>query len=470
MDTIAAIVTAPGHGGLAVLRLSGSRALEIANACFRAARGTALTWDDDHRAVFGTAMAGGEALDQCMATLFRSPRSYTGEDTAELSCHGGVVVSGRILRSLLAAGARMAEPGEFTRRAYENGKLDLVQAEAVLDLVLAHGDQSAQLALNQLSGRLSSRIRGFRDSLIRVIAELQAELEFPDEDLTFERRDALGLQVSAESAALGELLATYDEGRQVRQGFTCVLAGAVNVGKSTLSNALLGQDRSIVTAFPGTTRDLIESRATVRGVPVTFVDTAGLRASPDPIEQEGIRRTRSSMDAADIVILVLDSTVGWSPEDERLLDLLGERGVPVIVAWNKTDLAKSQLPPDTATRELSRERTSASPLQWISRTIPVSAVTGAGLEALRDALASCLAPRSTGAGDRLLLSNERQHDALSKSKESLDRAGTAFAEGLGSELIVEDLRVALRELGRVLGETTPDDVLDDIFARFCIGK
>jgi tRNA modification GTPase len=455
MDTIAAIATAPGYGGLAVLRLSGPQALAIANRCFRPLRARGLGLDDDHRVVAGEACdPGGRALDACVAAVFVGPRSYTGEDVVELSCHGGPTVANAVLQALLAAGARFAEPGEFTRRAFENGKLDLVQAEAVLDLILAHGEQSAQLALSQLSGRLSARIRAFREQLVPVIAELEAELEFPDEDLSFERRDALAERVELEARSMGELVATYEEGRHVQHGFTCVLAGAVNVGKSTLSNALLGQDRSIVTSIPGTTRDLVESRATVRGLPVTLVDTAGLRESRDPVEQEGIRRTRSSLQGADLALVVLDATRGLDAEEQALLQRLRAERAPAVVVWNKTDLAEAlPLPEDLP-----------------FPAVALSALSGAGLETLRDAMARALAPITVGSGQKLLLSNARQRDALAKAREALDRAGDAFAAGVGSELIVEDLRVALKQLGRVLGETTPDEVLDDIFRRFCIGK
>lgn len=454
MDTIAAIVTASGYGAVAVLRLSGPEALAVANRCFRPARGRPLGPEDDHRLIFGQVRALGQPLDECIAAVFRAPRSYTGEDVVELSCHGGLAVAGAILRAVLDAGARFAEPGEYTRRAFENGKLDLVQAEAVLDLVLAHGDLSARLAFSQLAGRLSAQIRAFREAVLTVIAELEAEIEFPDEDLTLERREALAERVASEARAMDELLATYEEGRQIQQGFTCVLAGAVNVGKSTLANALLGQDRSIVSAFPGTTRDLVESRATIRGLPVTLIDTAGLRDSADPIESEGIRRTRSSLEGADLALVVLDSTRGVVESDRVVLDRLQASRTRMMVAWNKTDLEESRpVPPDLA-----------------SGAVAVSALTGKGLDALREAMARVLAPVAAGAGDRLLLSNARQRDALAKAREALGRSVEAFADGRGSELIVEDLRAALKQLGRVLGETTPDEVLDDIFRRFCIGK
>jgi tRNA modification GTPase len=233
-----------------------------------------------------------------------------------------------------------------------------------------------------------------------------------------------------------------------------VLAGRVNVGKSTLSNALLGQERSIVTAFPGTTRDLVESRASIRGLAVTLVDTAGLRESPDPVECEGIRRTNSSLDGADLALLVADAAQGLSEQDHALLRRLGLASIPVLLAWNKTDLPEA-LP---------------APVLPSVRVVPVSALTGDGLERLRDALAETLAPLTVASGERLLVSNARQRDALAKARDALHAALAAIREGLGSELAVEDLSMALKQLGRILGETTPDDVLDDIFARFCIGK
>jgi tRNA modification GTPase len=454
VDTIAAIVTAPGYGGIAVVRVSGRDAFSIAGTVFRPSRGEPLGPADDHRTVVGHARRGGQLLDRCVAAVFCGPRSYTGEDTVELSCHGGPVVSRLVLDALLEAGARFAEPGEFTRRAFEHGKLDLVQAEAVLDLILAHGDRSAALALSQLSGRLSERIRGYREALVGIAAELEAELEFPDEDLSFEQCDALRQRLDVQIRDLAELLDTYEEGRHVQHGFTCVLAGAVNVGKSTLANALLGQDRSIVTPLPGTTRDLVESRASVRGLSVMLVDTAGLRESTDPVEQEGVRRSRASLQGADLGLLVVDSSAGLAAEDERLIAELDARKTPLLVAWNKTDLPGSRPVPELPA----------------GRFVALSALNGDGLEPLRDRIAASLAPVTVGRGERVLLSSLRQRDALSRAQQAMAAGSRAMAEGLGSELVVEELRLALRELGRVLGETTPDDILDDLFSRFCIGK
>ncbi len=455
MDTIAAIATPAGYGGIAVIRVSGTKALDICSRSFAPRRRRPLDCSDDRRVVLGEVRRGSQTIDRCVASLFLGPNSYTGENVVELACHGSPFVASHVLDTLLENGARLAEPGEFTRRAFENGKLDLVQAEAVLDLILAHGEQSARLALSQLSGQLSRRIEGFQQELITAVAEIQAFLEFPDEDLSTETPQALLTRLKTTSKGIEELLETYDEGRQIQQGYSCVLVGDVNVGKSTLANALLGAERSIVTPLPGTTRDLVESRLKLQGISVLLYDTAGLRNSECPVEAEGVRRTLGAVSSADLAILVIDAAAkdpGW--EDRLLFEKATQPKQHCIVAWNKVDLRHD--PP---------------PGEFLGiPVVPVSALTGTGLEELRHQIKKILLTQHTSSGERLLLSNTRQKNALQRAHKAMARAMEILPSRGDYELAVEDLQVALTEFGRVLGKVTPDEILDQVFSRFCIGK
>ncbi len=452
-DTIAAIATPPGTAGLAVIRISGPAAVECAAALFQ---GADLDTVASHTVHYGGFIdTEGALVDEVLATVFRAPRSYTGENSVEISCHGGVVVTQRVLRSLLEYGARHAEPGEFTRRAFLNGRIDLVQAEAVADLIHAQSHEAHRASLHQLEGSLSAYVRDIREQLTHALSMLELSLDFVEEDVVFMTRPELLDLLSIASAKIRSALDSYGSGRIVREGIRVALIGRPNVGKSSLLNVLLGSERAIVTEVPGTTRDFIEEPLLLRGELFRFIDTAGLRSTEDLAEREGIVRTRDMSHSSDIVCLLSEARNGSQGiEDLRSLSALERTDQQVLHLFTKSDLAeKSQL-------EALREQ-----------GIPVSAHDGSGLEELRDLLASIarnMAVTSEQGG--VLVTNVRHADCLRRGLEALDRAETALSEGRTEEFIALDVREAGTALGEIIGEVTSDDVLNGIFARFCIGK
>lgn len=452
-DTIAAIATPPGTAGLAVIRVSGARAVELAASVFR---GADLTGAASHTAHYGHVVeADGAAVDEVLVTVFRSPRSYTGEDSVEISCHGGAVVTRGVLQCLLAAGARHAEPGEFTRRAFLNGRIDLVQAEAVADLIHAQSHEAHRASLRQLEGTLSSHVRGIRERLTHAASMLELNLDFVEEDVSFLPAAELRALVRLASEEIRRALDSYGTGRLVREGVRVVLLGPPNVGKSSLLNLLLGSQRAIVTDVPGTTRDFIEESLLLRGELFRFIDTAGLRATDDPVEREGIARTQAMAREADIVCFLCEASDGPSAMD--VLCASGPALRPdqqTLRLFTKSDLA------DAATKA-----------SLAATGLPVSAVDGEGLDAFHDALAafarSVAATTEEGA---VLVTNARHADCLRRGLDALGRAEAALEEGRTEEFVALDIREAIDALGEIIGEVTSDDVLNGIFARFCIGK
>lgn len=453
-DTIAAIATPLGEGGLAVVRLSGAKALEVADRCFRK-RGVeagGLLAAASHTVHYGHVVWEGRVVDEVLATVMRAPRTFTREDTVEMSCHGGVLVTRAVLDALLAGGARLAEPGEFTRRAFLNGRLDLAQAEAVADLIHARTRLALAAANEQLAGHLSRRIEGVRDELMRVLAHVEAHLDFPEEDIAPETQEALGRSLERADSSIGGLLRAAVEGQVLRRGVRAVIVGQPNVGKSSLLNRLLGHDRAIVSALPGTTRDTIEETADIRGVPVVLVDTAGLRESGDEVEREGVRRSRTMLERADLVLLVLDGSEPMSAFEHRQLEETSERCRVVVV--NKSDLPQRL--------ELGSAEGAAA--------VRVCALTGDGMEALKDRIRALFAGGELGGELLQVMINARHQDALRRAGDALQRARGALGEGLPLELAALDLRVAVQAVGEIVGKTTTEDLLDRVFAEFCIGK
>ncbi len=446
-DTIAAIATPPGEGGLAVIRISGPSALAVADRLFRPGRvGPSLAGVPSHTVHHGWVTAGEERVDEVLVTVLRGPRTYTREDTVEIGCHGGVLVSRRVLETALASGARLAEPGEFTRRAFVNGRLDLAQAEAVADLIHARTTRSARVALGQLQGHLSGRINEARDSLMLVLAHVEAHLDFPDEDIAPETGRVLAARMEAALGLVRGILRTANEGRILRHGLRVAIIGLPNAGKSSLLNRLLGEDRAIVTPIAGTTRDTLEETASVRGWPVVLVDTAGVREGADAVEAEGIRRARIAAGRAELLLHVVDAARGWTPADEALR---GEsRGTRTLVVWNKADLG----------------------FVASSEGIAVSCLTGAGIDALRDRIAAAATEgMETSDGDEIAIGS-RHRDALTRGSDALERAIAAMQSGVPLDLLALDLRVAAGAVGEVVGKTATDDLLDAIFSTFCLGK
>ncbi|MEL6770510.1 MAG: tRNA uridine-5-carboxymethylaminomethyl(34) synthesis GTPase MnmE [Bacteroidota bacterium] len=490
-DTIAAIATARGQAALAIVRVSGPEAVHIVGARFS----KRLADAESHTAHVGYILdadgADNEArrLDQVVVTLFRAPRSATGEDVVEVTCHGGDVAPALVLRSLLDAGARLAEPGEFTQRAFLNGKLDLAQAEAVADLIHAQSHLAHRVSLHQLQGHTSVALQQIRQELIQTKALIELELDFVEEDVEFADRDELRRLLGEAARLLGDLLDTARLGAYVRDGVRVVIGGRPNAGKSTLLNALVERDRAIVSPVAGTTRDEIEAEREIGGLRFRFVDTAGLRETADLIEAEGVRRTHRSIDAADVLVYVYDATTGLDEEETAFLDTLAaERPrLPVLRVANKADLLASAAPPAslpvkgreavplTHEGDSSEERPKgddagtggAAPL-LLSAENATSDPTR--LDALRAALLSAVADDLSEADSSPVVVNERHRQHLAAALQAVQAAQRALDLGISGDTLSLDLREALHELGAITGEITSDDVLGAIFSQFCIGK
>jgi tRNA modification GTPase len=444
-DTVAAIATPPGFGGVGIVRISGPLTVLIAEAVLGARpaprTATFTTFRDTD----------GAAIDQGIALYFPAPRSFTGEDVLELQGHGGPVVMDLLLRRVLAMGARLARPGEFSERAFVNGKIDLAQAEAIADLIESATETAARLAARTLEGVLSRRVADLVEGLIHLRTFVEAALDFPDEDIDL----LTGPQVATQAARLvhetRDLIASARQGQLVREGLQVVIAGPPNAGKSSLLNALCGTDRAIVTAVPGTTRDLLREAIQIDGMPLHLIDTAGLRPSADPIEQEGIRRARRQIEQADQVLWVFDGLA--DPEHRATASVELPARIPVTFVRNKVDLTGFSA---------GRRDTPAGV------EIAVSALTGAGLDALRAHLKAIAGFQGADSGE--FLARRRHLDALERALEHLEQAQLTLAATGGAELAAEDLRQAQQTLGEITGAFTSEDLLGRIFAGFCIGK
>ena len=453
LDTIAAIATAPGEGGVAIIRISGPRCFAIADEVFACAA------PPPSRRAGGTFVHGrvmeadGVAIDEALLLIMRAPHSYTREDTVEIQGHGGPVVARRLLQRVLAAGARSAEPGEFTKRAFLNGRLDLAQAEAVLDLIRARTDRAAAAALEQLEGGLSKRVNALYDRLLAVAANVEATLDFSDQEIPDYVLDPVVDELRATLAGLNELLATWTEGHVLRDGATVVIAGKPNVGKSTLLNALLGRNRAIVSDQPGTTRDTIEESIVLNGYPLILVDTAGLRDTDCNIEQEGIRRTQQELAAADLCLYLVDARTGPDADDQRVL-----AGLPpekTIQVGHKSDLAK----------------TNAIVATNSAKMIYASSIQADGLNTLRAAIVKKLdlgIPHST----QHAVISERHRAHLLTARDQAESALRHLAKNAGTalDLTAAQLREAVEQLGLITGREFHDSLLESVFGRFCIGK
>jgi tRNA modification GTPase len=453
-DTIAAVATAvaPGEGSVAIVRMSGPEAEPIGLRLFRSAG--AQLWES-HRVLYGHVHdpASGERVDEALLLLMRAPRSFTRETVVELHCHGGLIAVQRVLELVLAAGARRAEPGEFTQRAFLNGRLDLTQAEAIGEMVTARSRRAAQLAMAGLDGGLQQRIGGLRERLLDQLAELEARVDF-EEDLPPLDGAAVVAELEAVRAALEQLVAEARQGELLRQGLRVAIVGRPNVGKSSLLNLLSQRERAIVTDLPGTTRDLLESELVLGGVPLTLIDTAGIRPTTDRVEALGIGRARQALAAADAVLLLFDLSIGWTAADEQLRQVVPQ-GAVLLVAGNKADVAGLPVGLVPAGAGLAAD-------------LHCSALTGAGREALvAELLRRCGAAPLEGLQVAL---NARQRDLAAAAAESLEASLAAAAQQLPWDFWTIDLRAAVRSLGEITGAEVSEAVLDRIFARFCIGK
>jgi tRNA modification GTPase len=438
-DTIAAISTPFGEGAIALLRLSGPQALEIAMAIYRGKKPVAkLASRVQH---FGAIYDGGRKLDEVLLTIFRAPHSYTGEDVVEIACHGGVLVTRRILEALLEAGARSAEPGEFTQRAYLHHKMDLTQAEAVMDLISAQTDLAMRAASEQLQGRLGEHIRALRETVIDLLANVEAFIDFPDEDIDPDTGERLLLKLQAAIDEMEALLATADRGKVLREGVRTVIYGAPNVGKSSLLNLLLGHERAIVSARPGTTRDVIEETINLGGLPIRLIDTAGVRESDDEIEREGMKRTWQELSRADLALHVFDAS---QPPAENA-------NGTVLTVLNKSDLGEH-------------------PGWHDVEAVRISCLKGEGIDALTEAIVERVTGGTAAHRDWSLAINARHADCLRRARNFAEAARIALVDGMSSEFVAEELRSALDAVGEVVGKVESDEILGKIFSTFCIGK
>lgn len=452
-DTIAAIATPLGEGGLAVIRVSGPQALVVADKCFRAPGAKAAKPSDatSHTLHYGYIVRDGQHVDEVMLAVMRAPRTFTREDVVEISCHGGLIAAKAVLDTTLAAGARLAQPGEFTKRAFLNGRIDLTQAEAVADLIHARTELALTAAQEQLEGKLSQRINQVRDDLMRTLAHVEAHIDFPDEDIAPDTRDQLVTKLEAAVTFMDQLLRTANEGQILRRGIRAAIIGRPNAGKSSLLNQLLGHERAIVSPIAGTTRDTIEETANIRGIPVIFIDTAGLREAADTIEQEGVRRSLATLAKADLILHLFDASEPLTPADEQFLaEFSGKKRLLVL---NKVDLPNQLALPSVS-----------------DNAIPVSCLTGSGLDALKDAIEKVVWGGQVRAEMLQVMINSRHQEALQRAKVAAQQSITGLKADQTLEVIAMELRIAAGAVGEIVGKTTTDDLLDSIFSQFCLGK
>ncbi|HHV78678.1 MAG TPA: tRNA uridine-5-carboxymethylaminomethyl(34) synthesis GTPase MnmE [Firmicutes bacterium] len=458
-DTIAAIATPPGEGGIGIVRISGVRAFEIGRRVFRPARKG--FWEErGWRVGLGSAVKdSGEVLDECVAVVMPAPRSYTKEDVLEIQCHGGQAVLGMVLETVLNLGARLAEPGEFTQRAFLNGRIDLAQAEAVIDLVRAQTETALRVAVDQLRGSLSRRVRKLRRGLVDMLASIEGSIDFPEDEVPEPERPQLIEDIQRIIGEIDELLSSARQGIIVREGLKVAIVGKPNVGKSSLMNALLGAERAIVTDLPGTTRDVVTEVADINGVAVTLADTAGIRDTKDVVEGVGVERAVGQARAADLVLLVVDDQTGLTAEDWQVREIVsealkGERGLVVV---NKIDAGRGMVRAEEASR-----------LGFGSPVVRVSAKTGAGLDELkRQIVRKTLQSEQVGSG---LVTRVRHKRALEEAREVCVRVEEELKGGDPLDLVCVELREAAEVIGRITGENVTEDVIDQIFSTFCVGK
>ena len=461
-DTIVAPATLPGSGAISIVRISGPRALEAVSAVVSCNR--PLQDAPGYSIRYGTALQDdGSILDEVLVSVFRAPHSYTGEEAAEISCHASRYVVQTLLQRLCDAGARAAEPGEFTRRAFVNGKMDLAQAEAVADVIQSDNAAAHRVAMNQLRGGYSSRLKELRDKLLEVPALMELELDFSEEDVEFADRSRLVSLVEETLAHIRTLTDSFRLGNAIKTGIPVAIVGATNTGKSTLLNALLGEDRAIVSDIAGTTRDTVEETFNINGTVFRLIDTAGIRETEEEIEKIGINRSLLKLSQADIVLGVIDATASLSEQQQRAQEIVSRIRFDqqtLFILLNKMD------------RVSEPSRLGNIPVNTQNKivTIPISAKTGAGLETLKDKLLTVWEERLKGAEQALLVTNIRHYNALHKAADALELVKSGIASGTPTDLVSQDLRDSLYHLGSILGTITDDEILGRIFERFCIGK
>jgi tRNA modification GTPase len=487
-DTIAAIGTPPGFGGIGVIRVSGPEAFRLVLPLLRRSGGNAGV-PPSHMLTHGYIIdpVSHETLDEVLAAFMCAPHTYTREDVVEIQGHGGPLVLQRILRLVLAQGARMANPGEFTLRAFLNGRLDLAQAEAVMDLINAQTEAGHRLAMQQLRGRISEQVQDARHAVLGIIARIEASIDFPEEDVPTPQPGELRPLIEMARRKVEALIAGSEHGQLYRQGLRTAIIGRPNVGKSSLLNALLRTDRAIVTPVAGTTRDTVEEVANLRGIPLHLIDTAGITPSDDPVEQIGVQRSRAAAESADVVLLVFDGSERLTEQDQRVSEELRAMGFggPEETVPARTSLTGTQPDADSEVASSGRamivvvnkedcpQRIEIDEVQGLWPAVPLvrtSTLTGSGLPALEEAIAGMVLVGRTLYSESALITSARHQEALRRAAEHLRASLIPLEQGLPLDFISIDLRAAYDALGEVTGETASDDLLDRIFSEFCIGK
>ncbi|MHB8155814.1 MAG: tRNA uridine-5-carboxymethylaminomethyl(34) synthesis GTPase MnmE [Desulfocucumaceae bacterium] len=453
-DTIAAISTSQGEGGVGIVRISGEEAFSVAQKVFRPAR--KKDWlKENFKIHYGHMVDGhsGIIIDEVLLTVMKAPHTYTRENVIEINCHGGIVSLRETLRAVLAAGARLADPGEFTKRAFLNGRLDLTQAESVIDVIRSKTEAALKVAVTQLEGGLSGRIKALQDGILGVLAQLEASIDFPEDEVEEAVIAELRKAAANIMSSLEALIEAAGRGRIYRDGIMTVIAGRPNVGKSSLLNALLGRERAIVTNVPGTTRDVIEETINIRGIPLILADTAGLRETRDLVEKIGVEKTRQSISGADLILFVIDAAEGMTREDRSILESVDREKTLVIV--NKMDIA---------------EAFAGFAVAGDINFVEISALRGEGIEGLKVRIEQMVTGGKAGSPESIIISNVRHEAILRRARGHIAEFSTLLEEGVPPDLMSIDIRGAWEALGEITGSTVTEDLLDRIFNDFCIGK
>lgn len=455
-DTIAAIATAPGEGGIGIIRISGPKSLEVAEEIFFSISGKKISEYPARTLIFGNIKDGDKKIDEVLVAYMKGPNSYTAEDVIEINCHGGFISVKRILELVLSKDVRLAEAGEFTKRAFLNGRIDLSQAEAVIDVINAKTDKAHEVAENQLDGSLSNRIREFREKVTELLAQVEVAIDYPEEDIEFIAYTTLEEKTRELNKDIKKLYETSESGKIFREGLKTVIVGKPNVGKSSLLNSILGENRAIVTDIPGTTRDVIEEFVNIKGIPLKIVDTAGIRETDDVVEKIGVEKSMASFDTADLIIMVVDSSSELSEEDREILEKV--QGKETILLLNKTDLP--QVIDEEEVKKYVNEE----------NIIKISALHNEGIEDVHDRIEAMVYKGDIKSSSNIIITNSRHKDALYRAMKSAEDAMRAIEDRMPLDFVEVDLKNIWDYLGYINGDTVSEDLLDNIFHNFCIGK
>ncbi len=457
-DVIAAISTPAGRGGIGIVRISGEGSIETADKIFQSSYGKKLADKKSHTVSYGTVLdkKDNKIVDEVLVTVMKAPKTYTKEDVVEINCHGGMFVVQKVLELCLNAGARLAEPGEFTKRAFLNGRIDLTQAEAVIDIINAQTELSRNQAVGQLEGSLKKKVGALREKILDMTASIEAIIDYPEHDIEEETYSSMEKQTNELLHEMNALLENADKGRIIREGIETVILGKPNVGKSSLLNYFLGEDRAIVTDIPGTTRDTVEEYVNIEGIPVKIVDTAGIRSTTDLVEKMGVEKSRDYALKADLILMMIDTSRSLSSEDMEILQMI--QGKTALFLLNKIDLESKVTEEDIL------------PFAAKENIIPISVSENTGLNLLTKRLTELFFGGNIGVSENAFINNARQKNAMYQAKKSLERVLATIRDKMPEDFISMDLQDALRALGEITGETVDEEIIDRIFTKFCLGK